>query len=151
VSGPLAALAARLRADDGLLAAATTDPPPGAGTPLGDAAAAGERTAARADDYALLVEAIHEGYLAHYGTPRVLGSGDPDLDLLAGDHLYALGLDRLAELGDLASVEVLAGVIARCAQAHAEGRPADAHRVWQEGAAAVAARGGPASGAGPNT
>ncbi|MEA2293784.1 MAG: hypothetical protein QOE86_1423 [Solirubrobacteraceae bacterium] len=144
-STSLRELAARLREADGLLSAATHDPAPDADTTLGDTAAAGDPR------YALLVEAIREGYLAHYGEGRVLRSDDKDLELLAGDHLYALGLDRLAELGDLDSVKILAGVIARCAQAHAEDRPADATEAWRQGAAAVAARRPPASGSGPNT
>ena len=144
MSGALEALAARLRTEGGLLAAATVDAPPDALAELGDTAA-GTRTGAAADDYALLVEAIHEGYLAHYGEARVLRSPEPDLELLAGDHLYAIGLERLAELGDLESVAVLAGVIARCAQAHAEDHPQDAAAAWREGAARVAA-----SGTGPN-
>jgi hypothetical protein len=143
VSTPLDALARRLRTEDRLLAGATQDPPPGTATPLGDEAAAGERTREDAAGYALLVEAIREGYLVHYGRGRVVVSDDADLELLAGDHLYALGLDRLAELGDLESVQVLAGVIARCARAHAEQRPQDADVAWREGVAAVAARGGP--------
>ncbi len=53
---------------------------------------------------------------------------DPDLALLAGDRLYALGLERLAALGDLDAVAELADVIALCAQAHAEGDPARARR-----------------------
>jgi hypothetical protein len=144
-------LAARLRAADGLLASVTTDPDDGIPTPLGDHAASGERTRERGDEYALLVEAIREGYLVHYDEGRVLRAPDTDLALLAGDHLYALGLDRLARLGDLTSVQVLAGVIARCAQAHAEGRPQDAEAAWQAGVRAVAERGGAPSGAGPNT
>ncbi len=144
MSGALDALAARLRAEGGLLAAATADAPADARAELGEAAA-GSRAGAAADDYALLVEAIHEGYLAHYGEARVLRAAEPDLQLLAGDHLYALGLERLAELGDLESVAVLAGVIARCAQAHAEDRPQDAAAAWREGTARVAA-----SGTGPN-
>jgi hypothetical protein len=138
----LSELAVRLREADGLLAAATHDAATHADTTYGEAAANGDPA------YALLVEAIREGYLAHYGEGRVLRSPDADLELLAGDHLYALGLDRLAELGDLESVKILAGVIARCAQAHAEGRPADADAAWQAGAAQVAARG---SEPGPNT
>ena len=63
---------------------------------------------------------------------------DPDLALLAGDRLYALGLERLAALGDLDAVAELADVIALCAQAHAEGDPARAEAVWEAGAAAVA-------------
>ncbi len=129
-------LAAQLRGDDGLLAAAIVDPPAAARAELGEAAAAGDPA------YALLVEAIREGELQHYGGGRLLRDGDPDLALLAGDHLYALGLQRLADAGDLESVVVLAGVIARCAQAHAEGQTADAAEAWRRGAAAVAARGG---------
>ena len=37
---------------------------------------------AAADDYALLVEAIHEGYLLHYAAGRVVQPEDPDLSLL---------------------------------------------------------------------
>ena len=61
---------------------------------------------------------------------------DPDLALLAGDRLYALGLARLAQLGDLDAVE-LADVISLAAQAHAEGRGSDAPAIWEAGAAAV--------------
>jgi hypothetical protein len=147
----LTELAALLREADGLLARATSEPTGGEPAPLGAAAAAGERTRAHARDYGLLVEAIREGYLAHYAEGRVLRSDDEDLALLAGDHLYALGLDRLAQLGDLASVEVLAGVIARSAQAQAEGRPADADAAWSRGVAEVASRGGAGSETGPNT
>jgi hypothetical protein len=133
-------LAAELRAGDGLLSAATHDPTPGAPEEYGALAAAGPRSATAPDEYALLVEAIHEGYLQHYGAGRVLGTDDEDLALLAGDHLYALGLDRLAALGDLEAVAILADVIAACARAHAEGRPADAAEAWRRGAAAVAGR-----------
>ena len=59
---------------------------------------------------------------------------DPDLALLAGDRLYALGLERLAALGDLDAVAELADVIALCAQAHAEGDPARAEAIWEAGA-----------------
>ena len=62
---------------------------------------------------------------------------DRDLALLAGDRLYALGLERLAELGDLEAVAELADVISLCAQAHAEGDPERAAAVWEAGAAAV--------------
>ena len=93
------------------------------------------RPARTRGDYALLVEAIREGYLVHYGEGRVLRRADPDLALLAGDRLYALGLDRLAELGDLDAVAELADVIALCAQAHAEGRPEDADAAWRGGVA----------------
>jgi len=138
---PLAALAAEIRALGGLLGAAATpseDP-----TPLGDAAARGECAARAPAEYALLVEAIHEGSLQHYGTGRVLRPEDPDLALLAGDRLYALGLARLAELEDLDAVAELADVISLTAQAAAEARPALARHAWSAGAAAVGAGSSP--------
>ena len=122
----LEALAATVRAGGGLLADTVTDPTQ-EGT-LGALAGPG---------YAELVEAIYEGYLQHYGEGRVLRPADPDLALLAGDRLYALGLARLAELGDLEAVDVLAGVISRAAQAHAEGDPEAAKAAWEAGARAV--------------
>ena len=129
-------LAARLRADGGLLAETVADPGDAPAT-FGDLAAAGPRAAGSEADYALLVEAIYEGYLQHYGEGRVLRPADPDLALLAGDRLYALGLARLAQLGDLEAVTALADVISLTAQAHAEGRGGDAQAVWDAGAAAV--------------
>ena len=68
---------------------------------------------------------------------------DPDLALLAGDRLYALGLARLAELGDLDAVAELADVISLAAQAHAEGDAERAAAVWTAGAAAVGHGSGP--------
>jgi hypothetical protein len=129
-------LAAALRDEGGLLAATVADPgeEPAA---HGDAAAAGPRAAGHEAEYALLVEAIREGYLQHYGDGRVVRTGDPDLALLAGDRLYALGLARLAALGDLDAVIELADVISLCAQAHAAGDAERAGAVWEEGAAAV--------------
>ena len=46
-----------------------------------------------------------EGYELHYGAPAVVVSADdPDLALLAGDRLYALGLRELAAAGDLEAI-----------------------------------------------
>ena len=109
----------------------------------GAVAAAGRRAAGHEDDYALLVEAIHEGYLLHYASGRVVRPEDPDLSLLAGDRLYALGLARLAELGDLEAVAELAAVISLAAQAHAEGDAARAAAVWEAGVRAVGEGAGP--------
>ena len=125
-------LAEALRSEGGLLASTvTTD-----GTvpqPHGDA------VAQRGEGYPLLVEAIREGYLQHYGTGRVVQPEDPDLALLAGDRLYALGLERLAALGDLAAVAELADIISLSAQAHAEDDPQRAAAVWEAGATALQA------------
>ena len=120
-------LAADLRAEGGLLAATVADPGE-TPTPHGDAAGGA---------YALIVEAIREGYLQHYGEGRVVRTDDPDLALLAGDRLYALGLARLAQLGDLDAVAELADVISLCAQAHAAGDAERAAAVWETGARAV--------------
>ena len=78
-----------------------------------------------------MVEAVREGYLLHYGEPRLLRGHDPDLALLAGDYLYALGIERLAALGDAEAVVVLADLIARCAQLHAEGREDEVPGLWR--------------------
>jgi hypothetical protein len=128
-------LASEVRARGGLLAdelSAASD-----GGHYGPVAAGGARAAGHEDDYALLVEEIHEGYLLHYRAGRVVTPADPDLSLLAGDRLYALGLARLAELGDLEAVVELADVISLAAQAHAEGDPERATAVWETGARAV--------------
>jgi hypothetical protein len=97
----------------------------------------GALAAGRGEDYALLVEAIHEGYLLHYASGRVVRPEEPDLALLAGDRLYALGLARLAELGDLEAVAELADVISLAAQAQAEGDSERAAAVWEAGVRAV--------------
>jgi hypothetical protein len=73
-----------------------------------------------APELALVLESILEGYLLHYGRARLLETTDEDLRLLAGDHLYALGLSRLARLGDLDAVRALADLITLCARAHAD-------------------------------
>jgi hypothetical protein len=88
-----------------------------------------EPPAPRWDSFTL--EAVYEGFLLHYREPRAFENMDPDLRLLAGDSLYALGLERLAEAGDLAAVAALADLISACAQAQAEGRQEDAESLWR--------------------
>jgi hypothetical protein len=138
VSDVLERLAAWAGGQEGLIGHVRVDGHPRDGGPgLGAAAAAGPRAAAHPAEYELLVEAIYEGYLLHYGSPRAVRPDGEDLALLAGDALYALGLQRLASLGDLDAVAELAGVIALCAQAHADGRPDLAAAAWEAGARAV--------------
>jgi hypothetical protein len=110
-------------------------PEPADGAP--QLAADGPRAGARGSEYELLLEMILEGSLLHYGRPRVVRCADPDLALLLGDQLYALGLSRLAALGDLDAVSELADLISLLAQAQAssDGRLAEA--IWQAGAAAI--------------
>src|SRR6185436_20584446 len=110
-------LAGLLRADGSVVSPHVTDPE-GERPVLGELAAAGERTAVAPAEYALVVEAVREGYLLHYGEGRVVCGADADLALLAGDYLYALGLERLAALGDLDAVRELADLISLSAQIH---------------------------------
>ena len=100
-------------------------------------AAAGPRAEGSRADYELLIEAIYEGYLLHYGTPRVALAADRDLGLLAGDRLYALGLARLVALGDIAAVVELADTITLSALAQGAGEPELADAVWAAGARAI--------------
>jgi hypothetical protein len=100
-------------------------------------AASGPRSAAHGDDVELAVAAVLEGCLLHYGQPRALQVDDPDLALLAGDRLYALGLARLAAIGDLGAIAELADIIALSAQAAAAGDEALARAAWHAGAAAI--------------
>jgi hypothetical protein len=130
-------LSAAVRDRGGLLAEAAEDAAGAAPTPHGDIAAAGPRAAADPARYALLVEAIREGYLLHYGAGRVVSSDDADLALLAGDQLYAIGLAELAELGDLDAVGELADVISLTAAAQAVADEELAEAVWEAGAVAV--------------
>jgi hypothetical protein len=90
-----------------------------------------------------VLEAVYEGYLMHYGTPRAFRGMDEDLRLLAGDALYALGLSRLAEVGDLEAIAELSDLISLSAQAHAEGRPELAEELWQASARTLSTSGGP--------
>jgi hypothetical protein len=117
-----------------------------AATPeLGLLAAAGERAAADPGEYALVIEAVYEGYLLHYGEPRLLAGHDTDLALLAGDYLYAFGLDRLAALGDDRAVAILGDLISRCAQLHSEGDLAPIPGLWKEAAGEIAGAAAPLS------
>lgn len=128
-----------LRAEGGTLADQVVAPGDGDGYEAGPAqiAVEGPRTAGHRAEYELLLEMIYEGSLLHYGTGRVVRPDDPDLALLLGDQLYALGLARLAALGDVEAVDVLADVISSLAQAHAEGAPERVPAIWHEGALAI--------------
>jgi hypothetical protein len=136
----LAALSALLRDGENVISpfVRDSDEPPA----LGALAAAGPRAADAPDEYLLLVEAIREGYLLHYETPRLIEGADDDLRLLAGDYLYALGLERLAARGDLEAVRELADLISLSAQVHAENGDAVARRaagsLWLAATVAVA-------------
>jgi hypothetical protein len=134
--GALQALADQLRSEDTPISAHVIDPaePP----TLGELAAAGHATAVAPAESALVVEAVREGYLLHYGEPRLLAGHDSDLALLAGDYLYALGLDRLAALGDTRAVAILADLISTCARLHAEREAAGIPDLWRKAAESIA-------------
>jgi hypothetical protein len=100
-------------------------------------AAQGPRAAGMRAEYELLVEAIYEGYLLHYGCPRVVRKGEADIELLAGDRLYAIGLARLVALGDTLAVAELADTITLSALAQGAGERELAEAVWAAGARAV--------------
>jgi hypothetical protein len=89
-------------------------------------------------DRLFTIEAVHEGYLLHYGESRAFAGMDTDLRLLAGDALYALGLSRVADRGDLAAVSELSDLITAAARAHAEGDPASVSALWSDSARRLA-------------
>jgi len=137
MSAALERLRSLLHAEGGLMATlvsgAVQDQEP---TPAA-LAAEGPRAAGRREEYELLIEAIYEGYLLHYGEARVVEVPEADLRLLAGDHLYAIGLDRLVAIGDTLAVGELADTITLSALAHGAGAPELAAAVWAAGARAV--------------
>jgi hypothetical protein len=131
-----------LRAGGGLMATLVCTPHeersrPGEPASPGSLAAKGPRASGQRSEYELLVEAIYEGYLLHYGEPRVMDVPEADLRLLAGDQLYAVGLARLVELGDTVAVAELADTITLSALAQGSGQEELAAAVWAAGARAV--------------
>jgi hypothetical protein len=93
----------------------------------------GPRVAGREAEYERLLGDIAEGVRLHYEE----SGEDPDLALLTGDMLYARGLSRLAELGDVEATAELADVISLIAQAHAAGDGELASAIWEAGTVAV--------------
>jgi hypothetical protein len=71
--------------------------------------------------FALAIETIYEGYLVHYGRPRLFAPGDQDTVLLLGDYLYAQGLVRLSATGSVEAVADMGELISLCAKLRAEG------------------------------
>jgi hypothetical protein len=141
-AGPAAALvdiARELRAEATVISPHVVEPadPPAVGLLV----AQGPRCRRFGAEYAGIVERVREGYLLHYERPRIIAGADRDLALLAGDHLYALGLERLARLGDLEAVRELADLISLCAQLHSDSGGEMARELWLATAAAIAAGG----------
>ena len=84
--------------------------------------------------FALGLESIYEGYLLHYGRPRLFAPADRDTAILLGDYLYAHGLVRIAELGDVTAVAELAELLSVCAHLRAERLPGDGE-AWADSVA----------------
>lgn len=138
-------LAAELREEESVISAHVREP--SEQPHLGTLAGSGPATAERGGSYAAIVECVREGYLLHYGSARLIDPPDEDLALLAGDYLYAKGLERLAAIGDLASVRELSDLISLSAQLHASGSAEAVERVpalWLASATAIATGAGPA-------
>jgi hypothetical protein len=136
-------LAVQLRGEESVISPHVCDPD-GQIPTLGILVAGGPRAAAARSEYAVLFESIREGYLLHYARPRVVDGADEDLALLAGDYLYARGLERLAALGDLEAVRELSDLISLVAQLHAASHDTSGLRegsgaLWLASAVAVAA------------
>ena len=88
--------------------------------------------------YALGLETIYEGYLVHYGQPRLFEPVDEDTALLLGDYLYAHGLVRIADVGSVEAVADLAELISLCSQLRADSAPGDG-AVWAASASLLGA------------
>ena len=91
------------------------------------------------DVYAIGFETIYEGYLCHYGRPRLFAPADDELGLLLGDYLYAHGLVRIADTGSVGAVAELAELISICSRLRAEGENGDAE-AWLAAAVALGPR-----------
>ena len=133
-------VAERLRLGDNVISSHVVEP---AAQPVfGPLAATGPRAGASPGEYSFVVESIREGYELHYGTPRILSGQDEDLSLLAGDYLYALGLERLAAMRDAEAVAELSDLISLSAACHREGSQEALPALWLAAAVAVGCGGG---------
>ena len=135
----LQAVAAELRHESPEVAVHVADPT--AEPVLGMLVASGPRCVAAPAEYAAVVESVREGFLLHYGEPRLLATEDADLRLLVGDHLYARGIERLVQLEDLVAVHELSDLISLSAHldAAAEDTTAACGILWLASCIAIAA------------
>lgn len=119
----LATIRASIAADDPLFASNLGETPAG-GHPPGFAdlflIAAGSSVTGE-QDYLLALEYTFEGYLLHYGKSRLLAAVPDDLALLAGDYMFARGINHLTVRGSLTGIHLLAQLISFCSLVHCEG------------------------------
>jgi hypothetical protein len=130
LNGPGALEALRERLEEEGDPITPVEPVPALDGGLGALAAAGPRCSRDPDGYAFVVEAVREGYLCHFGRPRLLTPVDADLSLLAGDLLYAIGISRLAAIDDVESTGLLSDLIRLSADLHAAGAESSAEALW---------------------
>jgi hypothetical protein len=86
--------------------------------------------------FALAVETIYEGYLLHYGRPRLFAPPDRDTALLLGDYLYAQGIVHLAATGSVEAVADMAELISLCAHLRGQGSGGDGE-AWASAVAGL--------------
>ncbi len=86
-------------------------------------------------------EAIYEGYLLHYGRPRLFAPANGEDALLCGDFLYARGLTWIAQLDDASAVAALAELIAIVSAARVDAPDADGFALWAATAIGLTERG----------
>ena len=92
-----------------------------------------------AQEHALGLETIYEGYLVHYGRSRLFEPTDDDTALLLGDYLSAHGLVRIAAAHEVDAVADLSELISLCSQLRAEERDGDGP-LWAATAALLGRR-----------
>ena len=86
--------------------------------------------------FGLAVETIYEGYLLHYGRPRLFAPPDRDTALLLGDYLYAQGIVHLAATGSVEAVADMAELISFCAHLRGNGSRGDGE-AWASAVAGL--------------
>lgn len=96
-----------------------------------------------AEEQAVGLDLILEGFLLHHGRPRHVAPAAPGRGVLAGDYCYAHGLVRITGSGDLFVVSALADLIALGAGLVAGGERTALPPLWRATTAAIAARRGP--------
>jgi hypothetical protein len=82
-----------------------------------------DAVAPAADDCALAMELIYEGYLLHYRSGRLLEPASRETTLLAGDFFYARGLRLVTTRHDVRVVDLLTRLMASCSCLRALGAP----------------------------
>ena len=114
----LLALAAQLREEETPISPHVVDP--AAPAELGELAAAGPRAAAAPAEYALVVEAVREGYLLHYGSPGCWPATTPTSPCSPATISTRSASIASPPSATPIAVAILADLISRCAHLHAE-------------------------------